>query len=276
MNVDGGFILAEEVFAAVIGGSGFYDLLKETRVIEIDTPFGLVTCHVGSYYDIPIAFIPRHGETHSIPPHRINFRANMWAIYSMGAKWIISTNAVGAVDPNLRLGSIVLVNDFLDLWSSPITYFDGDPSFSVIVNGKELRGVVHVDMTEPYCRKIRNYVKKAADHLDLPLDVVPEGIYANTKGPRFETPAEIRALRMLGADVVGMTSAREATLSRELGLCYASLSIVTNKAAGMQEKVTVKEVFELFDSVIPDVKKVILTAIENLKKNDEKPCQLYY
>ncbi len=261
-----------EIYVAVIGGSGFYDLLEEPSVLERKTPFGTVTVHVGHHQEIPIAFIPRHGISHSIPPHRINYRANLWAIYSLGARWVLGTNAVGAVNPNLELGSIVLVHDFIDLWDEPLTFFEGDSSFSVKVNGKELKGVVHVDMTNPYCPKVRKHVEEVAHARGFPFRIISEGIYANTKGPRFETPAEIRALRVLGADVVGMTGAREAALARELGLCYASLCIVTNKAAGMQETVTAREVFELFNTMIPDVKKLILATIESLWEKKEEPC----
>ncbi len=261
-----------KVFAAVIGGSGFYDLLQDSQDLEVSTPFGTVTIHVGMHGDIPLAFLPRHGVTHAVPPHRINYRANMWALHHLDAQWMIGTNAVGAVNPNLELGSIVLVNDFIDLWDEPLTYFDGKSSFSVKVRGKERSGVVHVDMTDPYCRKIRKHVLEAARSQEIPFTIISEGVYANTKGPRFETPAEIRALRVLGADVVGMTGAREATLARELGRCYASLCIVTNKAAGMQEQITTREVFELFNMMVPDVKRLILATIESLWEKKETPC----
>jgi 5'-methylthioadenosine phosphorylase len=197
---------------AVIGGTGI-DL--EGDLASIDTPFGRVKTRLAKSDDVNVLFIPRHGEVH-LPPHRVNYRALLWAAKTWGAVRIISTNTVGSMSWH-PVGSFVIPNDFVEFTRSrPSTFFE--------------EVAIHVDLTNPYCPDTR--LALAASAKAAGADV-SEGVYVCTEGPHLETPATIRMLRRFG-DVVGMTGYPEVVLARELELCYASICIVTNPAAGMR------------------------------------------
>lgn len=208
---------------AIVGGSGVTAgaLLDEPTSREVTTPFGTVTVSLGRLAGRPVTFLARHGPGHRVPPHRIAYRANVAALDRVGVTRVLATSAVGALDPQLGPGSVVLVDQFLDHTKGrPATFFDGGDD-----------GVVHVDVTAPYCPQLRATVADAAGDVQLR----DGGTYVCTEGPRFETAAEIRAFRMLGGDVVGMTGVPEVVLARELGLCYATVATVTNVAAGLRD-----------------------------------------
>ncbi|HHY36239.1 MAG TPA: S-methyl-5'-thioadenosine phosphorylase [Firmicutes bacterium] len=215
-----------EIKIAIIGGTGVYDLdfLTEKKTITVATPYGVVSLETGFYQDIGIAFLARHGHDHSIPPHRINYRANIWALKELGVQRVLGTAAVGSLRRDLSPGQQVLVDQFLDFTKQrPLTFFEGGKSSPV----------VHTDLTEPYCPELRRFLLESAP---AGYSLHDGGVYVCTEGPRFETPAEIRFYAQVGGDVVGMTSATEAILARELGLCYATIAIVTNYAAGLYAK----------------------------------------
>jgi len=199
----------------------------------VETPYGPVETVVGELANREIVFMSRHGRDHSTPPHLVNYRANIWAIRELGVRKIIATAAVGSLSPDFRLGELVLLDQFLDFTKSrPQTFYEGGQ-----------KGVLHVDMTEPYCSAVRQVILEASQHLGL--TVKNGACYVCTEGPRFETPAEIRMFRRLGADLVGMTSVPEVVLARELGMCYASIGMVTNEAAGIaKHPLTHAEVME--------------------------------
>jgi len=247
----------------IIGGSGFYDLENELSVKNVKTPFGKVSLSLTSIADKDVAFIARHGKNHSLPPHQVNYRANIYALYTLGVERIISTSAVGSLEPKIPPGSFVVPHQFIDFTSSrPKTFFDG--KFSIkLHSGKILKGVVHTDFSKPYCPDIRAKIIASSHALQLPVH--EHGVYVCTDGPRFETPAEIVAFKVLGSTIVGMTSVSEAVLARELGMCYATLCLVTNLAAGFQEKITMNEVFTLFNKKMPVLKRLIETTIAALK-----------
>jgi 5'-methylthioadenosine phosphorylase len=187
----------------------------------VETPYGSVEPVVGKLSDLEIVFMSRHGQNHATPPHLVNYRANLWALRDLGVQKILATAAVGSLSPDFGIGELVLLDQFLDFTKNrPQTFYEGGP-----------KGVLHVDMTEPYCPALRQVILKASEHLGL--QVKNGACYVCTEGPRFETPAEIRMFQRLGADLVGMTSVPEVVLARELGMCYASIGMVTNKAAGM-------------------------------------------
>lgn len=195
--------------------------LSEQRVIPVETPFGLVEPVVGKLAEREVIFLSRHGRDHAIPPHLVNYRANMWALHKLGARKVLATAAVGSLSPDFQLGELVLLDQFLDFTKNrPQTFYEGGS-----------QGVLHVDMTEPYCSAARQVIIEASKRLGL--RVKNGACYVCTEGPRFETPAEIRMFRLLGADLVGMTSVPEVVLARELGMCYASIGMVTNEAAGI-------------------------------------------
>ncbi len=197
--------------------------MTEQRVISMETPFGTVEPVLGKLAKQDVVFMSRHGQDHATPPHLVNYRGNIWALRELGVRKVVATAAVGSLSPNYRLGELVLLDQFLDFTKSrPQTFYEGGQ-----------QGVLHVDMTEPYCSAVRKVITEASEHLGL---VVKNGAcYVCTEGPRFETPAEIRMFQHLGADLVGMTSVPEVVLARELGMCYASIGMVTNEAAGIAD-----------------------------------------
>lgn len=192
----------------------------EGEAVAIDTPFGAVEARVGKVAGREVWFVPRHGARHRVPPHRVNFKAVVDAVARAGCARALAANTVGSMRPELGPGSLAVARDYVDLSGRGDTFFEDE--------------AVHVDQTEPYCPELRAALREAAGG-------APEVVYACTRGPRLETPAEIRLLAQV-ADVVGMTGFPEVALARERGLCYASLCIVSNLAAGLQERVTAREV----------------------------------
>ena len=245
----------------VIGGSGIYSLENvEIDWITVVTPYGEVEMGVSEIEKHEVFFIPRHGRHHSLPPHLINYRANIWALASLGVKRIIATNACGSLNEKYSPGHLVLPDQFLDFTKSRPSTFYNQPG-----------SVAHTDMTVPYCPQIREEIMKASSRIGF-SDVHNGGTYVTTEGPRFETAAEIKAYRLLGGDLVGMTSVHEVVLAREAGMCYASISIVTNFAAGISPNVlTHDEVLEMMEKITPIVRQLILETIKYFP--EEKTCQ---
>ena len=248
---------------AVIGGTGVYDitLLEDPEQLHIKTPYGEVSGRIGTYSEKTVAFIPRHGQHHSIPPHLINYRANIWALKSLGVRKIISTTAVGSLNRDMKPGDFVLPDQFLDFTHGRLgTFFTGDE-----------RGVAHVDMTEPYCSSLRKNIAHFA--LELGLPVYSGGCYVCTQGPRFESPAEIRMFAQMGGDLVGMTSVPELVLAREAEMCYVTVSMVTNFGAGISPiELTHKEVFDTMKANIHHFRSLIALAIERLDMSEDCHC----
>ncbi len=256
---------------AIIGGSGVYKVMDERKSVSISTPFGIIEVFLGNLSGEEVAFIPRHGKNHEIPPFKVNYKGNLYALMKLGVERVIATNAVGSLREEYQPGTILIPDDFIDLTKKrDYTYYDGG---ELEVRGKVIRGVVHVSMTpNPYCPEIRSAIKRASESLGIKL--VDGGVYCCMEGNRFETPAEIRALRVLGGDVVGMTGCPEATLARELEMCYASINVVTNYAAGVggNVKLTQDEVVEIFSKRIEDVISLIKEAIPLIPKERACPC----
>lgn len=249
---------------AVIGGSGLYSLdsIEDPRRKRVDTPYGRSPEMVlGDLEGKKVAFLPRHGKDHAVPPHRINFRANLWSLKELGVKRVFASTAVGSLDPDLEPGEFVLLDQFLDFTKSrPSTYYGGED------------GVYHVDMTEPYCPDLRNILLKTAEDLDI--SVRSSGTYVCTEGPRFETAAEIRMFRQLDADVVGMTNVPECVLARELEMCYSAVSVVTNFAAGISgEKLTHEEVAGIMDENMERLKNLLYSTVPKVPEKRTCPCR---
>lgn len=248
---------------AVIGGTGVYDptWLKDSRDETIDTPYGsaVVTAGTLGTSGQPVVFMNRHGRGHSTPPHQVNYRANLWALKSLGVGRVVATAAVGSLNLAMPPGNLVLVDQFLDFTKSrPSTFFDGGPE-----------GVVHTDFTEPYCLAARERIAASGAEVGVPLTM--GGVYVTTEGPRFETPAEIRAYRILGGDLVGMTGVPEVVLARELGLCYTTIALVTNFAAGISRTaLTHEEVLEVMASNVHRLREVMAGALVRLA--EDYPC----
>jgi len=246
---------------AVIGGSGVQDFLTDETGEEelIPTPYGEALLVWKRHMGKRVAFLPRHGPGHRVPPHRINYRANVWALDLVGATTVIATAAVGGLVPDLEQGQLVFADQFLDFTKQrPLTFFEGE-------NGK----VRHTDVSEPYCPRIRSIGSRIAR--DMGLTCRPEGTYVCVEGPRFETTAEIRMYTMLGGHVIGMTNLPEVVLARELGLCYGLVTVVTNPAAGVvRPKVEHQGVLEAMRQVGPELEQLLRRMVEEL--DDDPRC----
>lgn len=219
----------------IIGGTGLYSLegLEITHREVMHTPFGEPSGPLthGVLNGRDIVFLARHGYSHTIPPHRVNYRANIWALKNIGVHRVIAVAAVGGITGEMRPRRIVIPDQIIDYtWARAHTFFEED-----------LSHVTHVDFTEPYCRELRETLVRVAR--DIGLDICDRGTYAAMQGPRLESTAEIDRLERDGCDIVGMTGMPETALARELGLCYASCAVVANWAAGRGEgEITMEEV----------------------------------
>ncbi len=249
--------------AAVIGGTGVYDprLIENTEKKEVTTPFGKVSFLKGEYLNNEVYFLPRHGKGHSVPPHKINYRANIWALKEEGVSRIIATAAVGSLNQDMLPGSAVIIDQFIDFTKQrPLTFFDEECE----------EGVVHTDFSQPYCPQLKDIILKAGK--DLPVKIIDYGTYVCTEGPRFESSAEIKMFKILGGDLVGMTNVPEVVLARELGMCYSTITYVTNFAAGISlNPLSHEEVLGMMDENIEIIRKLIMNSVE-LIPND-KTCK---
>lgn len=237
----------------IIAGTGFADLdaLGDATTKGVDTAYGTTPVTTGTWHGLPVAFVPRHGAGHVVPPHRINYRAIVRALADSGVRDVVAINVVGGIDPDLEAGELVCVDDFLDLTHGRIgTFHDGEGA----------GGVVHTDMTNAYDPTLRREVIDAASSAGVPL--VDGGVYACFDGPRFESPAEIRLAALAGGTVAGMTGVPEVTLAVEAGLRYAALSLVVNPAAGVRpgEPITTEEI----DAVLATGRPKVLSVLDEL------------
>lgn len=249
---------------AIIGGSGVYSIgaLEKTSTTVVSTPYGnSPEIVIGTLGGRRVAFLPRHGKKHTAPPHLVNYRANLWALRELGVKRAFATTACGSLNPKMRPGELALLYQFIDFTKRRTqTFYEGGE-----------KSVAHVDVTEPYCSELRDILFKTAGGLKLKLH--PRATYGCTEGPRFETAAEIKALRRLGCDLVGMTNVPECVLARELEICYAAVAVVTNFAAGISKaKLTHAEVAELMKKNIGRVQKLMFKAIPRVPKKRSCTC----
>jgi len=228
---------------AVITGSGFYSLdsLQDSETLIVDTPHGAVSVTRARWNGGPeVLFLPRHGSDHSVPPHVINYRANIWALKDAGATGIIATAVSGAISTALKPGDFVVIDDFIDMTSGRAsTFFNAAGSLK------------HTDMSDPYDKDLRAAIVHAAASVRVPVSV--GGTYCTTNGPRFESKAEITMMGRVGADLVGMTGCPEVNLANELEVPYAAIGVISNMAAGLGDRdFTLEEIMEVLkDAVWP-------------------------
>ena len=249
----------------IIGGSGLYEIkgltIKKSQALA--TPFGKPSdkYRIGMFGDTEVVFLPRHGAHHGIPPHIVNYRANIYGFKKLGVERILSVSAVGGIKKGLKPGDIVIGDKIIDMTRNrKNTFYDG----------KE--GVVHIDFTEPYCPEMRGLLLKAGRRAGVRL--VNGGTYVAVEGPRLETASEIKAFGILGADVVGMTGMPEAALARELEICYSSIALVANYAAGIKkQKLTVAEVMEAMKSSVEKIKSLLKETFRILPEKRKCPCK---
>ncbi len=241
---------------AVIGGTGVYspEALQGFKELQINTPYGLVVCTNGVIADNRVTFITRHGVGHKTAPHKVNYRANIWALKSLGVEEIFATTAVGSLNQDMKAGHFVVCDQLIDFTKSRINTFYDSPE----------RGVAHVDFSYPYCSVLREKVIACLEKSNINFHKT--GTYVCTEGPRFETAAEIKMFKTLGGDLVGMTNAPESVLAREAEMCYVNVSIVTNMAAGISP--TPLSHTEVVEAMAQSVSNMNLLIDAYIRKND--------
>lgn len=254
----------------VIGGSGFYSFLEDVTEVQVDTPYGSPSdsLFLGEIAGRRVAFLPRHGRGHHLPPHRINFRANLWALRSVGVRQVLGPCAVGGLRPEYGPGTLLVPDQFVDRTQSRVqTFYDGLP----LPDGT-IPNVVHVSPADPYCPDGRKAALEAARGRNW--EPVDGGTMVVVEGPRFSTRAESRWYAAMGWSVVGMTGHPEAVLARELALCYTSMALVTDLDAGAVsgEGVSHQEVMEVFAANVDRLRTVLFDAVAGLPADGDRDC----
>ncbi|MFC5149376.1 S-methyl-5'-thioadenosine phosphorylase [Streptomyces aureoversilis] len=255
----------------VIGGSGFYSFLEDVTEVTVMTPYGSPSdsLFVGELAGRKVAFLPRHGRGHHLPPHRINYRANLWALRSLGVRQVLAPCAVGGLQPQYGPGTLVVPDQLVDRTKARAqSYFDGE----MLPDGR-VPNVVHTSFADPYCPTGRAVaVAVARGHGWEP--VVDGGTMVVIEGPRFSTRAESRWHAAQGWTVVGMTGHPEAVLARELELCYTSMALVTDLDAGAEtgQGVSHDEVMRVFGENVGRLRGVLFAAVTALPETKERNC----
>ena len=254
--------MEKDVEIGIFGGTGIYDsgLLENSQEIEIDTPYGKPSdaITVGVFKGRKIAFLPRHGKKHTIPPHMINFKANIWAFKELGVTRIIAPSAVGSLKEELSPGHFALPTQFLDFTKSR------DGSFS------EDGRVIHISVADPFCPELQSSILKVADEQNIGIH--KDCTYVCIEGPRFSTRAESKFYRTTGADIIGMTLVPECQLAREAQICYASISTVTDYDVWADKPVTAKEVLETLSKNVEITKKILTEVIDKIPTTRSCSC----
>ncbi len=250
---------------AVFGGSGLYSLLADAREVVIETPYGPPSAPVtvAEVEGRSVGFMPRHGAGHTIPPHRIDYRANLWAMKHLGATDVILPCAVGSLRTDIAPGSFVLADQLVDRTRGRIDTFHDGPE------------VTHVSFAEPYDAEMRGVALRAARSLDI--DVLEAGTLVVIQGPRFSTKAESRWFSAQGWDIVGMTQYPEAPLARELEMAALNISLVTDFDAGLEDDpdvpaVTSAAVLEVFRANTENLRRLLFAIIPALPLSPDRPA----
>jgi 5'-methylthioadenosine phosphorylase len=245
----------------VFGGSGFYRFLDDVEEVAVDTPYGPPSARIrlGEIDGTGVAFMPRHGDEHTLPPHRINYRANVWAMRQVGVRRIVGPSACGSLKPELEPGTFLICNQFVDRTRGrEDTFYDGPQT-------------THVSAADPYCDDLTSVLAKADE------DVLTGGTVVVIQGPRFSTRAESRWFAAAGWDVVNMTQYPEAWLARELELCYVNLMLVTDYDVGLQgmphvEPVSADAAFEVFRANLDRLRALLFRAIPKIGPQPDCVC----
>jgi 5'-methylthioadenosine phosphorylase len=249
----------------VIGGSGLYSFLDDAEPLALDTPYGAPSGEltVAELEGRRVAFLPRHGPRHTVPPHRINYRANLWALHTLGVRRVLAPCAAGTLRAHHGPGAVVVCDQLVDRTSGRAdTYFDGPE-------------VAHLSAADPYCEELRPLAVQAAR--DAGMAAHDGGTVVVVNGPRFSTRAESRWFAREGWNVVNMTQYPEAVLARELGMCYVNLSLVTDYDSGLEDDdtvtpVTQQEVFAVFDQNMPRLREALRRLIAAVPEQRSCGC----
>ncbi len=249
----------------IFGGSGFYRFLDDIEEMPLATPYGPPSApvRVGRLDGVEVAFMPRHGDEHTLPPHRINYRANIWAMKEVGVQRLVGPCAVGSLKPELEPGTFVICDQFVDRTSiRESTFYDGPQT-------------THVSAADPYCRDLSGILAEAAREEGIP--VVEGGTVVVIEGPRFSTRAESRWYTAAGFDVVNMTQYPECWLARELELCYANVSLVTDYDVGLEgmphvEPVSAQAAFQVFQDNLERLRALLHRALPRIGPQPQDAC----
>ncbi len=250
-----------KVEVAIIGGSGLYEpgMVEEPKEIKVYTPYGEPSSPiiVGKVHGRMIAFLPRHGKGHHIPPHKVNYRANIWALKMLGAKWVIAVSAVGSLREDYKPGDLVVPDQFIDMTKRrEYTFFDGPV-------------VAHISMADPFCEHLRKLIIQTGEELGYTIH--PRGTYICIEGPRFSTRAESKIWKeVFKADIIGMTLVPEINLACEAQMCYATLALVTDYDVWADRPVTAEEVTRIMAENVEKAKNIIYKLIPKLPAEPEK------
>jgi len=259
-----GSILGHQAEIGVFGGSGFYEFVENLTETKIETPYGLTSDRVaiGEVGGRSVAFLPRHGREHQLPPHAINYRANVWAMKSLGVKRIVSPTAAGSLQAHIKPGEFVLVDQFIDRTTGrKDTFYDGPIT-------------THISSAEPYCPQLREHGVKCARELDIPCH--DGGTVVVIQGPRFSTRAESQWFTSTGWQVINMTQYPEMMLARELEMCYQAIALITDFDAGIvaegeAEPVSVAAFLEIFAANVDNAKRLCETMVRTMP--EERTCE---
>jgi 5'-methylthioadenosine phosphorylase len=254
--------MAARADVGVFGGSGFYSFLEDSETVAVDTPYGepSAPAHIGEVGGVRVAFIPRHGLKHELPPHRINYRANVWAMKELGVSRVVGPNAVGSLQSDVKPGEFVICDQLVDRTRGRAdTFYDGPVT-------------THISFADPYCPTMREVAAEKGRELDIPLH--ERGTVVVIQGPRFSTRSESAWFAAQGWEVINMTQYPEAPLARELELCYANISLVTDYdvGAGDHPLVTNDEVVRVFNENNERVRNLLFSMIPALPAERDCPC----
>jgi 5'-methylthioadenosine phosphorylase len=246
----------------IFGGSGFYSLFDSAEERPVETPYGAPSAPVviGEIGGKGVAFIPRHGKEHELPPHRIPYRANLWALRELGVRRIVGPCASGALRPDLALGEFVVCDQYVDrTWGRGDTFYDGPQT-------------THVSAADPYCPDLRRLVVDTAAELGIPAR--GGGTVVVVQGPRFSTRAESRWFQSMGWDAINMTAYPECQLARELELCYATIAMVTDYDVGVEGRpaVTASEVVRVFEENNARLRELLFAVVPKIGPQPEDAC----
>jgi 5'-methylthioadenosine phosphorylase len=239
----------------IIGGSGIYDpsLFENVRTVNVGTPYGSPSgpVEVGDFMGVKIAFLPRHGRGHTLPPHMVPYRANIWALKSLGVERVISPCAVGSLQEKYKPGTIMLPDQFIDFTKGrQYSFYDG---------GK----TVHISTVDPFCPHLRKLFQEGAGRLKIPVHA--KGTYVTIEGPRFSTRAESRMFRQF-ADIIGMTLNPEIQLAREQAMCYASIAQITDYDVWAEKPVSQEEVFRMVQNILQSTRVLLKEVLPKIPK----------
>ena len=247
----------------IIGGTGVYnpEILEERREVKVHTPYGatsdLVT--LGTFKGKKVAFLPRHGKAHTIPPHNINSRANIWALKQLGVRQVIASSAVGSLRDDYKPGEFVITNQFIDRTKGrPDTFYEG---------GR----ICHISSADPICPTLHKHFFSYAKKLKLPVHET--GTYVCVNGPRFSTRAESKMFRQWGCDIIGMTLYPEVVLAREAEMCYVTVAMVTDYDVWAEKPVSNDEVVNTMKDNAESFKKLIMGALPGMPAPETCSCQ---